>query len=111
MQSGRHCRSAVATGHALIIEHAEVPDQRLEPGPEPGGRDDRVGAQHCLVIELNAIGVDRRHTGDDLDLPAPDRLDHIGIDDRRLRASAESGKGSLLREGESPKGRDQRRLR
>jgi hypothetical protein len=99
MQSGCDRRSVAAVRHAVVIEHVERADERLESGRESGRRDDRVRQLHGSVIEPDAIGVDRGHPGHDLHATALDRLDDIRVDDRGLRVvSAKGGKGSLSRE-------------
>jgi hypothetical protein len=49
----------LVAGHALVIEDAEVADERFKSWAESSCRDDRVWPQLGPVTELDAVGVDR----------------------------------------------------
>ena len=84
-------------GQAASVEHAEVPDQRLETRHVAGRDDDDRGRQARAVGEHDLTAVDRLHGRDRFDLAGADGLDDSHVlhrDPAHEHAGVEVGAGA-----------------
>ena len=85
------------TGFRALVQHPEVPDQWLEVGPEPGGRDDgirRDGRAPAKMHRGTVEPLDRRH---DANPPRPHGGNEAGIENRNGPGAQElRGRNNVL---------------
>ena len=98
----------LAVGHprrAVVVEHAEVADERLEPGPVAGRRDHRVRRDALAVGEQDAGVVEGVDPRDDLDASRADRVEDLGVDDHRRDVQpVQAAEDALRRDGQAVRG-------
>src|SRR5262245_40685857 len=73
---------AVHTGFAALVEHAEVPDERLQPGAEARGRDDGVDLDRATAGEHGTAVVEALQGRHDADAAGSHRIDEPDVEDR-----------------------------
>jgi hypothetical protein len=101
-QPGRGLGAAAHARHAALVEHVQVPDDRLEAGAVAGGCDHGVRLDAHAVGQADARGVERLHAGDDLDAALLDRLDdHLVHDRGRDLEPRQAGEDALLGSGQA----------
>src|SRR5204862_8071111 len=79
-----------------LVQHAEVPYERLEACAEAGRGDDGVRSEARAVGEEHLRPVEALDRGHDLDPAAADRLDDADVEDRRRAGRDERGAHALF---------------
>jgi hypothetical protein len=87
-ESGCHLTAVSVSGPPTLVEHVEVADQLIQAGRPARGRDHRVHGKGGSVDEDGTRAVQRVDSRDHLHPTLPDRVDHLGVDDRRTAAGA-----------------------